>query len=98
MGGQDLNRVGVERDLWWDFNARGYTFRDRVRGELQQGWRLDMSPLRAAGCAEQRAAVFVTARDGHAGVEVRMPSLDLEATGRIEKPLRNCRPQAGTSA
>jgi hypothetical protein len=89
MSGQDLNRVAVERDLWWDFDAGGYTFRDRVSGTLQQGWRLDMSPPFALqGARSSGQALLVTSRNDHAGVEVRTPQLDLEATGRVEKPLR----------
>jgi hypothetical protein len=95
MGGQDLNRVAVERDLWWDFDAGGYTFRDRVSGTLQQRWRLDMSPPYALqGARSGGQALFVTSRNDHAGVEVRTPQLELEATGRIEKPLRKL-PAAG---
>jgi hypothetical protein len=89
MGGQDLNRVAVERDLWWDFDAGGYTFRDRVSGTLQQRWRLDMAPPYALqGARSGGQSLLVTSLDHHAGVEVRTSQLDLEATGRIGKPLR----------
>jgi hypothetical protein len=89
MSGQDLNRVAVERDLWWDFDGGGYTFRDQLSGSLQQGWRLDMSaPYALQGARSGEQPLLVTSRNGHAGVEVRTPSLALEATGRIDKPLR----------
>jgi hypothetical protein len=89
MSGQNLNRVAVERDLWWDFDGDGYTFRDMLNGQLKQRWRLDMSPpyaLQGARSGDQ--PLLVTAHAGHTGVEVRSPALGIEATGRVEDGAR----------
>jgi hypothetical protein len=87
FGGQDLNRIEVERDLWRDFGGSGYTFRDRVSGSMQQRWRLDMAaPYLLQGARAGEQPLLVTRGDqGRAGVEVRSPGLQLEGTGRIER-------------
>jgi hypothetical protein len=96
FGGQDLNRIQVERDLWRDFAGNSYTFRDRVTGNMQQRWRLDMAaPYLLQGARAGEQALLVTRADtGRAGVEVRSPGVRLEATGRIEH-LQGGMPAAG---
>jgi hypothetical protein len=87
FGGQDLNRIQVERDLWRDFDGNGYTFRDQVSGSMQQHWRLDMAaPYLLQGARAGEQPLLVTRGDqGRAGVEVRSPGVQLEGTGRIER-------------
>jgi len=87
FGGQDLNRIQVERDLWRDFDGNGYTYRDRVWGSMQQQWRLDMAaPYLLQGARADEQPLLVTrGEQGRAGVEVRSPRVELEGTGRIER-------------
>jgi hypothetical protein len=87
LGGEDQNRVSVERQLWWDFDGSGYTFQDFVGGRMQQGWRLEMSPpYLLQGARQGGQPLLVTQREeGRAGVELRSPELGIEATGRLEK-------------
>ncbi len=84
--GQDLNRLTVQRDLWRDFEDPGFTFRDHVSGEMQQGWRLDMkAPFELQGARSGDEPLLVTRGTdaGSAGVEWRSPGVDLEAIGRV---------------
>jgi hypothetical protein len=40
------SRLDLSRDLWLDFDGAGYSVRDRITGQITQGWRLDLrSPL-----------------------------------------------------
>jgi len=99
FGGQDLNRIQVERDLWRDFDGNGYTFRDRVSGSMQQRWRLDMAaPYLLQGARAGDQPLLVTrGEEGRAGVEVRSPGVQLEGTGRIERS-SGAMPAAGWDA
>ena len=86
FAGQDLNRVSVQRDLWRDFDGAGYTFRDRVTGEMQQTWRLDMvAPYELQGARSGQQPLLVTRglEPGSAGVEWRSRAVDVQATGRL---------------
>ena len=88
FGGQDLNRLSVQRDLWRDFDRKGFTFRDRVSGQMRQAWRLDMlAPfdLQGARTGEQPLLVTKAGAKGGAGIEWRSPQVGLEAVGRIEQ-------------
>ncbi|MFH1725533.1 MAG: hypothetical protein ABII00_13060 [Elusimicrobiota bacterium] len=85
------DRLSLDRTFWLDFAGRGFTVRDRVSGDLNRSWRLEMAPRTELG----RAAVggrdqFITALepDGPAGIEVRQGRLELDADSRIERPLR----------
>ena len=85
LAGQDLNKLVVQRDLWRDFATRGYTFHDHVSGEMQQGWRLDMTTpyeLQGARSAEQPLLVTRGAAANSTGVEWRAQNVNLIATGR----------------
>ncbi len=86
FAGQDLNRVSVQRDLWRDFDGAGYTFRDRLTGEMQQTWRLDMvAPYELQGARSGQQPLLVTrgVEPGTAGVEWRSRAVDVQATGRL---------------
>jgi hypothetical protein len=87
LTGQDLNRIEVERNLWWDFEGSGYTFQDFVRGTMRQGWRLEMAaPYGLQGARQGEQSLLITqGADGRAGVELRSPDLGVEATGRLAR-------------
>lgn len=81
------DQLGLERELWLDFDGGGYTFHDRVSGTMSRSWRLDMAPPARLG----RVAVggedqFITelGASSNAGVEIRQRVLDLDADGRID--------------
>jgi len=84
---QDLNEVAVVRDLWRDFAGAGYTFRDRISGQMKQRWRLEMgAPYLLQGARTGDQPLLVTqGGHGRAGVEVRSTGIELEGTGRIEQ-------------
>jgi hypothetical protein len=87
LSDQDQNRLRLSRELWFDFDGEGMSFRDRVSGAMVRGWRLDVAPPFALKRAEgpQGPLLVTTGREvGWSGVEVRDRALELTAAGRIE--------------
>lgn len=87
LSDQDQNRLRLSRELWFDFDGGGASFRDRVSGEMLRGWRLDVAPPFALARAEGPGGpLLVTSgrEAGWSGVEVRERQLALTAAGRIE--------------
>lgn len=93
------NDLAVERELWLDFDRRGFTFADRISGAMRVDWRLDMAPpyrLLAANAGDGPLLVTRNAGSDATGVELRMPVVDLEAIGRIDG--RGAMPVGGWSS
>ncbi len=91
MGDQKPPGLAIAREWWLDEDGQGLTFRDRVRGAMQQVWRLDVAEGEDLGSVRiggQGQLVTLNPRTGAAGVEVRTRNLDLEATGRLDRPKR----------
>ncbi len=83
--GDDANRLSVQRELWLDFDGTGYTVQDRIFGRMRQGFRMDLAePYTLLSASERGEPLLVTAGSAAArGVELRYPSLDVEATARL---------------
>jgi hypothetical protein len=76
----------LQRNIWLDFDGRGYTFQDRITGAMNQGWRLNADPEyhlgRVSVGGEDQLITF--AGDGQgAGVEIRQRQIDLSAVSRL---------------
>lgn len=87
MSNQESNRLAVNRSLWLDFAGQGLTARDRVSGQMRRDWRLDMrAPFVLASASSEGEGLLVTqgAQPGLTGVELRTPSVNLDATSRLE--------------
>ncbi|MBN8248561.1 MAG: hypothetical protein J0L84_14115, partial [Verrucomicrobia bacterium] len=88
MGDQKPAGLGVQREWWLDEGGRGLTFRDRISGVRQQIWRLDVADGEALGSVRsggQGQLITRNPQNGAAGVELRTRTLDLEATGRMDR-------------
>ena len=89
----DSNRLSLAREIWLDFDNRGFTVRDNISGRMRQGWRLDMStPYRMASATQDEENLLVTdgTEPGRTGVELRSPNVAVFTVGRIQsrdKPL-----------
>jgi hypothetical protein len=95
LAANEANRLTLSRELWLDFSGEGYFARDAIRGQMQQGWRLDVAaPYRLQRASDASAggeALLVTQGVGDAGgpdaaltgVEWRSPQVDLGASVRI---------------
>lgn len=88
--GQDpaaQNRLQLQREMWLDFDGSGWFARDRVSGQMLQGWRFDVAApfvLERASAGGDPLLVTRGAAAGVTGVEWRAPRVDLAAGLRIE--------------
>jgi hypothetical protein len=84
------DQLDLSRALWLDFDGRGYTVRDQIRGQMSAGWRFDMNPPFALGRVAVDGQDQLITRDedsAKAGVELRRGRVDLTADSRVEGDL-----------
>jgi hypothetical protein len=80
--------LSLKRDIWLDFDGRGYTLQDKITGKMTSGWRLSVEPELILGRARlDGKPQFITRleKTGRMGLEVRRGDIDLLAESRIEK-------------
>jgi len=78
------NELSLHRDLWLDFDGDALTSLDRIRGAMHRDWRLNAAPGSQIGRASvDGEAVLITSDKGGQGIEIRSPSIDLEAVSRV---------------
>ena len=83
------DRLVLSRDIWLDFDGRGYSAKDSMTGELTRSWRLEAGPGFDLGRVEVNGAPSLITRlgaGGAPGVEVRRGALDLRADARMSTP------------
>ncbi len=88
MGLQKPEGLKIARELWLDENGAGFTFRDRINGNMQQIWRLDAAPGQDLGSVRSNGEGQLITRNpqnGAPGVEVRQRAINFEATGRMAR-------------
>lgn len=84
------NHVEIERQWWLDLDGHGLTSRDKLSGQIHQGWRLAAGHGWVLGRTEVggRDQLITIAGDASAtaaaGVELRQGPLHMEADGRLE--------------
>ena len=86
------NQLTLNRNLWLDFDGRGYTIVDRISGTLHKDWRLDYRADggvlgRVTRVADQRDLTVTSTIEGRRGVELRRARLDLQAVIRHDSAL-----------
>jgi hypothetical protein len=84
LSNADDNRLSLQRDLWLDFDHGGFTAVDQIQGTMRRDWRLDMTkPFELESATASGDPLLVTVGgDGHTGLEVRQPQLQLHAVAR----------------
>lgn len=85
------DQLSLSRDLWLDFDGRGFTLSDDVSGILRQSSRLEMnSPIRLGRVSVDGKDQLITSleKDQKTGVEIRQSNLNLTADSRLEGALR----------
>lgn len=88
------DQISLVRDLWLDFDGRGYTARDTITGTLAKGSRLDIAaPLKLGhvtvnGPEGPQDQLITTLDEGKSGVELREGRLNLSAESRLDKASR----------
>ena len=90
MARDEGNRLSLQRQLWLDFDAKGYSVLDQISGQMRQGWRLDLNEPLQMTSAEANGPLLVTSmQSGRSGVELRDPRVQLQVGARIEGNLRS---------
>ena len=81
------DRITIGREMWLDFNGKGYTVLDRINGTMSRTHRLEGSAeLKIGRVTLSGEDMLITRLEGsdRAGVEVRRGELDLVAASRME--------------
>lgn len=79
--------VAIQRSLWLDEDGKALTFQDRLSGPLREIRRFDAAEGHLLGSVSVNGEPQLITHNpdgGAPGFEVRSPSLDAVATGRIE--------------
>jgi hypothetical protein len=88
MGLQKPEGLKIARVLWLDEDGQALTFRDQIRGNMQQIWRLDIAEGQDLGAAKiggQAQLITTNPATGAHGLEIRARNLDLQAIGRSDR-------------
>ena len=84
------NRLTLQRSMWMDFDGKGYTVQDQIKGTMTRDWRLVSSPELQLGSARMDGdpQFITTLKNGEdKGVEVRRGKINLEAASRFTESL-----------
>lgn len=84
--GDSSNQLTLDKEIWLDFDGSGFTLRDEISGQLQQGWRMETLPpyeLQSAALNDIPQLVTRLADNANTGVEVRTRELDLTGISRV---------------
>ncbi len=93
-GGQG-DQLTLTRQLWLDFDGRGFTAADHLAGKLRRSQRLDVAtPWQLLNASQAGTPLLVTAHDkSPSGVELRETTVNLSAGLRF--PTRGAMPSGG---
>jgi hypothetical protein len=86
-GERGVAPIAIQRSLWLDENGKALTFQDRLSGPLREIRRFDTAEGHLLGSVTVNGEPQLITHNpdgGAPGFEVRSPSLDAVATGRIE--------------
>jgi hypothetical protein len=82
------DQLELHRRMWLDFNGRGFTLQDEIRGTLSRNWSIAVNaPMVLGRVAIDGREQVITAQGGlqRAGVQLRQGHLNLLAEARLEK-------------
>ena len=89
MGMQKPEGLKIDREWWLDEGGGGFTFRDRINGQMQQIWRLDAAAGQDLGSVRgfdgKGQLITRNPQNGAPGVEIRSRYVVLDATGRMKQ-------------
>lgn len=88
MGLQKPAGLNIAREWWLDENGQAFTFRDRLTGQMQEIWRLDVTTGQDLGSVRSDGngqLITHSPLNGAPGVEIRSRAVNLEANGRMER-------------
>lgn len=83
-----MDQLELTRDIWLDFDGRGYTLKDSIKGSMRRGWRLEMNaPVKLGRVSIDGRDQFITrmSNESREGVEVRKGAINLQADSRLTR-------------
>ncbi|SDT87993.1 hypothetical protein [Desulfobacula phenolica] len=86
------DQMTLNRNLWLRFDGSGYSIQDRINGQKNTNWRLEIDPAITLGrVAVDGIEQFITARKGSdkAGIELRNGVLNLTADSVYQGKITN---------
>ena len=84
-------RLALARNIWLDFDGKGYTVQDQISGSITRAWRLEMAQPQTLGrVAVDGADQYITQLDASAapGIELRRGAASIVADSRIDTSTR----------
>lgn len=83
----DDNRLLLKRNLWLDFDGKGYTVKDEISGNISRIGRLATDDAFSLGrvSVNGNPTVVTQMDDGQEGIEVRPGEITLDAVGRMDR-------------
>ncbi len=81
------DQLTLHRNIWLDFDGKGYTLQDSINGTMSRQWYLAMnSPVKLGRVVLDGVDQLITShgRDNKPGVELRKGEIDLQGESRIE--------------
>jgi hypothetical protein len=83
------DQLKLNRDLWLDFDGKGYTIHDQIKGTINQNWRLNMHPsIQLGRVSFSKKDQLLTQYNNQSGVEIRTGHLDLTSDARYTESIR----------
>lgn len=84
----EADKLTLKRQMWLDFNGKGYTIKDEIKGTVTKSWRLETLPeLQPGRVVIDNIPQFITRLEGNdssKGVEIRRGNLNLNAVSRYQ--------------
>ncbi len=88
------DQLNLKRNMWLDFDGKGYTIKDEIKGVVTKSWRLETgSEIEPGRVTIDNVPQFITqlsdkAGESNKGVEIRRGTLNLIADSRYEGNVR----------
>ncbi|MFO1257917.1 MAG: hypothetical protein U1E78_05860 [Gammaproteobacteria bacterium] len=81
------DQLQLTRTMWLDFEGRGFTLQDNLSGQLEQDWRLEVSPQMQLGRVQVDGEdrLITKGPKGQSGVEVRQGQLNVMGIGEMKR-------------
>jgi len=88
----EADKLSLNRQMWLDFDGKGYTIKDDISGTVTRSWRLETMPeIELGRVAIDNIPQFITqlsTDDKNKGVEIRSGNLRLSADSRYNGNVR----------
>jgi len=82
----------LQREMWLDFNGKGYSFKDNISAKLTKIRRLEATNVLNIGSVmvnNKPMLISTHNKETQKGVELRESSLNIKASGRYDEQLRS---------